>query len=234
MRLQNPWPKGRKVTSPFGPRRHPISGKPGVLHRGVDVAGRFPVTSAGPGEVVHIGYSANGGGNVVIIDHGSGIFSVYYHGRTKTELKKGQRVDAGQFIYESGSTGASTGDHLHFEIRKPTRAWGTQVDPMPYLEGDGAGPGSTEIRVTGRLDRDTIRRWQDLLNKQGHDAGMVDGRMGPRTIKAIQQSVGVRPSGVIGDVTVRALQKYVGEREDGVLGRMTVSAIQRKLNTGRW
>lgn len=232
MKLQNPWPDGKRVTSPFGPRRDPISGKPGTIHRGVDVAGRFPVTAAGPGIVVHIGYSPNGGGNVVIIDHGS-IHTVYYHGRTKTELKKGQRVDAGQFIYESGSTGKSTGDHLHFEVRT-SRAWGTQVDPMPYLSDNGAGPGSNEIRVTGRLDRETIRRWQDLLNKQGHDAGMVDGRLGPRTIKAIQQSVGVRPSGVIGDVTVRALQKYVGEREDGVLGRMTVSAIQRKLNTGRW
>lgn len=233
MKLQNPWPADKRVTSPYGPRRHPISGKPGVMHRGVDVAGRFPVTAAGDGVVVHIGWSPRGGGHVVIIDHGSGVHSVYYHGRTKTELKKGQRVDAGAFIYESGSTGASTGDHLHFEIRKPTRAWGQDVDPMPYLQ-DGAGPGSSEIRVTGRLDRDTIRRWQELLNKQGQNAGMVDGRMGERTIKAIQQSVGVRPSGTMGSVTIEAIQRYLGEKIDGVMGRMTISAIQRKLNSGRW
>ena len=109
-RLRNPWPEGYTINkrSPYGWRIHPIT-KKRALHRGVDVAGRFPVTAAGDGTVDHIGFSRNGGGHVVIIGHGSGIWSVYYHGRTATKLRKGQRVDAGQFIYESGSTGASTG-----------------------------------------------------------------------------------------------------------------------------
>jgi hypothetical protein len=233
MKLQNPWPANKRVTSPYGYRIHPIEGVR-KLHRGVDVAGRFPVTAAGDGIVHSKGFNARGGGHWVKIDHGSGIYSVYYHGAQATKWSKGERISAGSEIYTSGSTGASTGDHLHFEIRKGNPAWGFDVDPMPYLSGSGDGPGSGSIRVTGRLDRDTIRKWQEILNREGFDAGMVDGRMGPRTIKAIQRSVGVRPSDDLGSVTRQAVQRHLGEREDGVWGRLTVSAIQRKLNTGSW
>lgn len=233
MKLQNPWPSSRKVTSPYGYRIHPITKKK-TLHRGVDVAGRFEVTSAGAGVVEHIAYSPNGGGHVVIINHGSGIWSVYYHGRTATTLRKGQRVDAGAFIYESGSTGMSTGDHLHFEIRKGSRAWGNQVDPMPYLEGNGAGPGAGEIQVNGRLDRATIRKWQEVLKAAGFDPGMADGRMGPRTVSAIQKSVNVRPTGVLGPETMKAVQRKLGVKDDGDWGRITISALQRELNRGQW
>jgi hypothetical protein len=238
MKLVNPWPADRRVTSGYGPRRHPISGKPGVMHRGVDVSGRYSVTSAGEGIVHSKGYNAKGGGHWVKIDHGSGVYSVYYHGAQATKLNKGDRVEAGTFIYTSGSTGASTGDHLHFEIRtrakSPTApAWGSDVDPMPYLQG-GAGPGSQPTRPTGKLDRDTIRRWQELLQRAGHNPGIIDGRMGPRTIKAIQSSVGVRPDGVIGPVTRAAVQKRVGVRETGEWDRETIGAIQRHLNGGKW
>lgn len=233
MKLQNPWPADRRVTSPYGYRIHPIT-KKRTLHRGVDVAGRFPVTAAGDGTVDHIGYSAKGGGHVVIIGHGSGIWSVYYHGRTATALRKGQRVSAGDFIYESGSTGASTGDHLHFEIRKGSRAWGSQVDPMPYLDGNGAGPGASEIQVNGRLDRATIAKWQAVLQAKGFEPGMVDGRMGPRTVKAIQRSAGVRSDGVLGPVTRMAVEKKLGLRGDGEWDREDISAIQRQLNRGEW
>lgn len=232
MKLVNPWPDNRKITSPFGYRIHPIT-KKRTLHRGVDVAGRFPVTSAGDGIVEHIGYSPNGGGHVVIIGHGSGIWSVYYHGRTATKLNRGQRVSAGEFIYESGSTGVSTGDHLHFEIRKGSRAWGNQVDPEPYLT-NGAGPGAAEIQVNGRLDRATIQKWQDVLKANGYDPGMVDGRMGPRTVKAIQKSVRVRADGVLGPVTKMAVENKVGMRMDGEWDRLDISAIQRQLNRGEW
>jgi hypothetical protein len=238
MKLVNPWPAGKRVTSPYGPRRHPITGKPGVMHRGVDVAGRFPVTSAGEGIVHSKGYNAKGGGHWLKIDHGSGIYSIYYHGRSASELKKGDRVQAGTFIYESGSTGLSTGDHLHFEIRtrskSPTApAWGSDVDPMPYLQG-GSGPGSQPTRPTGRLDRATIQRWQELLKQAGQNPGVIDGRIGPRTIKAIQASVGVRADGVLGPVTRGAVQRHIGVRETGEWDRETIGALQRHLNRGRW
>lgn len=230
MKLTNPWPKGYRITSPFGYRIHPIT-KVRTLHRGADVAGRFPVTAAEEGDVVHIGWSPKGGGHVVILKHGTKLYTVYYHGRTKTGLRKGQRVETGTFIYDSGSTGSSTGDHLHFEVRT-SRVWGSQVDPELYLSD--STPTGGPISVNGRLDRATIRRWQELLKEAGHNLGLVDGRMGPRTTKAIQASVGVRADGIMGPVTRAAVQKYVGVREDGVWGRLTISAIQRRLNTGQW
>lgn len=137
MKLSKPWPADRHIRSPFGYRIHPISGRR-KLHRGVDVGGSFPVHCAGDGVVAHVGYSAKGGGHVVIVKH-DGIFTVYYHGAHATEWKKGQQINRGDFIYQSGTTGASTGDHLHFEVRT-ARAWGSQVDPVPYLQDEVAEP----------------------------------------------------------------------------------------------
>lgn len=132
MKLHNPWPTGRSINknSPYGWRVHPITGKR-AFHRGVDVAGSFPVTAAADGVIGHIGFSRTGGGHVVGIEHGS-IWTFYYHGAYATEFRKGDRVQAGDVIYQSGTTGASTGVHLHFEVRK-SRRWGNTVDPVPYL-----------------------------------------------------------------------------------------------------
>lgn len=233
MKLRKPWPDGKTIRSPFGYRIHPISGGK-KLHRGVDVGGRFPVTAAAEGVVEHIGYSASGGGHVVILKHGTRLYTVYYHGRTKTKLRKGQRVQAGEFIYESGSTGASTGDHLHFEVRT-SRAWGSQVDPEPYLRED-SNPALAlrPLPVNGRMDRATFRRWQEILQAQGHNVGLIDGRIGPRTTKAIQKETGVRADGIMGPVTRKAVQRHLGVRDDGIWGRVTISALQRRLNEGKF
>jgi murein DD-endopeptidase MepM/ murein hydrolase activator NlpD len=109
-------------------RKHPITGRQ-TKHRGLDVAGTFPVSSAAPGVVVHIGWSPKGGGHTVVIDHGE-VHTAYYHGAHKTGLRVGQRVEAGAFIYTSGTTGASTGVHLHFEVRvSPWKYANKDVDP---------------------------------------------------------------------------------------------------------
>ena len=82
MKLRNPWPEGRTINarSPYGWRRHPITGRR-AFHHGVDVAGVFPVTVAGDGVVVKIGWSPRGGGHTVLIDHGQ-IVTVTIMGRT--------------------------------------------------------------------------------------------------------------------------------------------------------
>lgn len=231
MKLQNPWPADKRITSPYGYRIHPIT-KKRTLHRGCDVAGSFPVTAAEEGVVEHVGYSPNGGGHVVIIKHGASLYTVYYHGRTATKLRRGDRVQAGDFIYDSGSTGASTGAHLHFEVRT-SRAWGTQVDPENYL--NASAPVGGPLPVNGRLDRATIIRWQELLKANGHNVGLADGRIGARTVKAIQESLNVRPDGSsqLGPVTIKALQKKLGVKEDGDMGRITISALQRAINAGK-
>jgi hypothetical protein len=228
MKLQNPWPAGRTINpnGKYGMRRHPITGRQ-TKHRGVDVAGVFPVTSAAPGVVVHVGWSPTGGGHVVIIDHGQ-IHTVYYHGAHRTPLRIGQRVEAGTFIYTSGTTGASTGNHLHFEVRK-RKTWGTDVDPTPYLNGNAAVP---VLRVSGRADKASWVAWQTWLQGEGFYLGRVDGIPGPMTYRAIQAWVRVPQTGRLDVVTRRAVQAKLGVTVDGVWGRQTWSTLQRKLNEG--
>lgn len=233
MRFINPWPANYSVTSGYGWRRDPFTGER-RKHRGLDVAGTYDVTACGDGVFHSKGYNASGGGHWAKIDHGSGVYSVYYHGKHEAKPNKGDRIKTGDFIYISGSTGRSKRPHLHFEIRKGSPAWGFDVDPTPYLTAQGAGPGAGVLTVNGRLDRPTIQRWQELLKAGGFDPGLIDGRMGPNMIKAIQRSVGVRPDGDLGPVTRKAVQERVGARADGVWGRATVSAIQSRLNGGEW
>ena len=234
MRLQKPWPSNRRITSPFGYRIHPKT-KKRALHRGVDVAGRFPVTAAEEGIVVHIGWNPTGGGHVVIIKHGAKLYSVYYHGRTRTPLQLNQRVQPGDFIYESGNTGSSTGDHLHFEVRT-SRLWGTQVDPEPFLHGGVENAINTQqpVGINGRLDKKTRMRWQEVLKQQGHAIGLIDGIIGPRTTRAIQTVVGVTVDGRMGPQTRRGVQRHLGVRQDGIWGPITISALQRRLNEGKF
>ena len=119
---------GLRLSSGFGMRKHPISGKY-RMHKGLDFAGPSGsrVSAAGPGKVV---YAARNGsyGNLVDIDHGNGVISRYAHLR-KISVKKGAVVIAGQKIGEVGSTGASTGPHLHWEIR----IFDTAKDPKVFL-----------------------------------------------------------------------------------------------------
>ena len=229
MRLQQPWPNGYTVNakSPYGYRRHPITGRR-AFHHGVDVAGRFDVRAAGDGVVRHKGWSPKGGGHVVGIEHGSKLWTFYYHGRSATDLKIGDRVKAGDFIYESGSTGASTGDHLHFETRR-SRRWGTTMDPMPLLQ---TGTPQTLLQVNGIPSKKTWSVWQEDLKKNWGYEGRIDGIPGRMTYSAIQRYAGVPVDGIIGPITRRGVQARIGVNVDGKWGRQTWSEIQRRLNTG--
>lgn len=231
MRLLKPYPAGYSVNpnGAYGMRRHPITGRVSK-HRGIDIAGVFPVTSAGDGVVVHVGYNGNkrtGGGHVVIIDHGE-VHSVYYHGKHAPSFKVGHRIKAGEFVYTSGTTGASTGNHVHFEVRK-RKAWGTDVDPIPYFGGTIT---QTVLKVSGRLDKDTWREWQKVLKDKGFYKGRIDGSPGPMTYGAIQAWAGVPITGRLDLPTRKAVQEKLGVRADGSWGRVTISALQRVLNGG--
>ena len=230
MKLQKPWPDGYAINpnGKYGMRKHPITGRQ-TKHRGIDVAGSFPVTSAAPGVVVHVGWSPKGGGHTVLIDHGE-VHTAYYHGAHVTKLRVGERVEAGTFIYTSGTTGASTGVHLHFEVRRgPRGAWGSDVDPTPYLNGNAA---ASALKVSGREDRATWKQWQTWLQQERFYAGRVDGVAGSMTYKAIQVWVGTPQTGKLDLPTRKAVQTRIGVTADGVWGRGTWSTIQRKLNEG--
>lgn len=126
--LSWPAPGYYKITSPYGYRNHPILKKQ-KLHTGIDIAvpSGTSVLAANSGKVIYAGY--NGGyGNTVIIDHGGKISTLYAH-NSKLLVKVGDQVEKGKAISKSGSTGLSTGPHLHFEVREN----GQHVDPMKYL-----------------------------------------------------------------------------------------------------
>jgi murein DD-endopeptidase MepM/ murein hydrolase activator NlpD len=122
------WPVNGPITSPFGPRTHPIYGGT-RMHTGVDIGASSgtPIKAAGDGVVVMAGY--NGGyGNWTLIDHGDGLATGYAH-QSSIGVSVGQRVSTGEVIGQVGSTGASTGPHLHWEVRVN----GTPVDPMGWV-----------------------------------------------------------------------------------------------------
>lgn len=112
-----PVPSSGRITSPFGMRRHPILKKM-KMHTGIDIDADKgdSIVAAGKGTVIIAKYQ-NGYGNTVVIDHGGGISTLYAH-CSKLLVKVGDEVKAGQVIAKVGSTGLSTGPHLHFEVRK--------------------------------------------------------------------------------------------------------------------
>lgn len=116
------WPCSGTLTSGFGPRW-------GRMHEGIDIAvpSGTPVAAAASGTVIWAGWQG-GYGNLVVVDHGGGIATAYGH-NTSVTVSVGQHVGQGTIIAYSGSTGNSTGPHVHFEVRVN----GSAVDPMGYL-----------------------------------------------------------------------------------------------------
>ena len=127
-----PLPNYYTVTSPFGNRLHPIL-KKYKMHTGIDIAGAGcngkNIVAAASGKVITAGW-ISGYGYTVMIDHGGGIVTLYAHSQ-KLLVKVGEQVKAGQAIALVGSTGNSTGPHLHFEVREN----GKYVNPLDgYLK----------------------------------------------------------------------------------------------------
>jgi murein DD-endopeptidase MepM/ murein hydrolase activator NlpD len=121
-------PVGGRRTSSFGWRTHPIFGTR-KLHTGMDFGAPAgtPIYAASDGVVVSAG-TRGGYGNATVIDHGGGVATLYAH-QSRLGVRPGQRVARGELIGWVGSTGFSTGPHLHFEVRVN----GTPVDPAGYL-----------------------------------------------------------------------------------------------------
>ena len=117
------------ISSGFGFRRDPFTGG-GAMHSGLDFGAPYgsPINAAAAGKVSFVGVKS-GYGNVVEISHGSGMITRYAH-MSAFSTRVGQQVAAGQRIGAIGSSGRSTGPHLHFEVRINDRA----VNPRPFLE----------------------------------------------------------------------------------------------------
>lgn len=128
-KMKWPLPSSSNITSGYGNRFHPIL-KKYKLHTGIDISGRSGVSivAAAKGTVIKAGWE-NGYGNTVVIDHGGKIATLYAH-CSKILVKTGQKVETGQTIAKVGSTGWSTGPHLHFEVIKD----GKCTNPLGYLK----------------------------------------------------------------------------------------------------
>lgn len=120
---------GYRITSPFGMRVHPVY-KYQLMHNGIDMAcdQGTPIYATRAGTITKAAYQAGGAGYYVSINHGDGFGSIYMH-MTRYVVSTGQKVTAGQLIGYVGSTGVSTGPHLHFGVSYA----GTYVNPMAYI-----------------------------------------------------------------------------------------------------
>ena len=126
----NPLPKGQ-ATSGFGMRKHPIHGTE-KMHEGQDLAAPegTPILAAAAGKVKQKPFNAGGYGNYIDIIHANGTSTRYGHMKNPSPLADGTEVTQGQQIGEVGSTGGSTGPHLHFEVRNTA---GKAENPVAYL-----------------------------------------------------------------------------------------------------
>lgn len=131
-----PYPGDYKIYSPYGKRFHPVY-KVWRMHWGVDLGGTYgnPIVAAADGTVIKVSTPVHGQntggkdfGNYVVIDHGGGVSTLYAHCKW-VDVSVGDEVVAGQKIARCGSTGTSTGPHLHFEVRVN----GSRVNPANYI-----------------------------------------------------------------------------------------------------
>ena len=134
-----------RVTSPFGYRTDPVTGEGGQGHKGIDLtlwrgySALSAIGAAWDGTVTDVRDGVEGfdtvrsAGNRVTIDHGDGVVTKYYHLENGSiPVQVGDSVTAGQVIGQMGSTGYSTGAHLHFQLE----IYGEPVDPQPFLLGE--------------------------------------------------------------------------------------------------
>jgi murein DD-endopeptidase MepM/ murein hydrolase activator NlpD len=205
VRLLKPWPDPYTVNpnGKYGNRRHPITGRT-KKHRGLDVAYSGLIYAPADGEVVHKGAALNkrtGGGYTLIVKHAKDLYTVYYHLREPSKLAVGARVRLGDVLAHTGTTGASTGVHLHWETRS-SRRFGSDFDPatvtdMSRSAANGGTPstGATpkpesatpKLVEDGILGRNTWGAVQRMLQAEGHYKGRINGVPGNTTIKALQQ-----------------------------------------------
>jgi murein DD-endopeptidase MepM/ murein hydrolase activator NlpD len=138
----NIWPTTGRLTSGFGYRFSPFRGRrlhSGSLHEGVDIANSSdtPIVATADGVVRYSGWKG-GFGMMVVLDHGFGYSTAYGH-TSKAVVKVGDHVERGQLVAFMGTTGRSTGNHLHYEVWRH----GKPVNPIKYLRGrPGSGTGA--------------------------------------------------------------------------------------------
>lgn len=212
---------GYIITSPFGMRVHPVTGKK-AMHNGIDLVasngngGKTDYILAHTGGTVEAAGFSSSAGNYVNIRVSADTLMVYYHMRETPYVKKGDSVKAGDKLGYMGRTGTATGDHLHWGIKKN----GSWVDPKPYLDKEypvAVTKPKEELTVniemtvlTKGSKGEQVKTLQRLLMAMGYNLGGygADGSFGNAT-----------------DSAVRAFQKAKGLAVDGSVGKATWNKI---------
>jgi murein DD-endopeptidase MepM/ murein hydrolase activator NlpD len=124
------YPVEGSISSPYGKRENPITGNAG-FHSGIDISASpgAPILATAEGMVSHSGWTSHSG-YVVVLEHGCGFSTIYAHNK-KNAVKLGEKVKRGGIVGYVGSTGKSTGPHVHYEIWEK----GKSVNPQKYLQG---------------------------------------------------------------------------------------------------
>lgn len=170
------WPTdGTNITSYFGPRAQPIAGA-STYHEAIDIG--VPegtnVYACQDGVVTTASYS-DSAGNMIVIDHGNGLVSKYFHNK-ELKVSAGDTVTKGQIIALSGNTGNSTGAHLHFGIYSN----GTAVDPLGFKYDNGFGSGTGEFNAdAGKLSTSStiyakVATWSESTDRVETDDPQVE------------------------------------------------------------
>ncbi|MDH4321450.1 MAG: M23 family metallopeptidase [Desulfobulbaceae bacterium] len=122
-------PSAGKITSTFGKRIDPINNRP-AFHEGVDIKNKFrsPITATADGVVAESGFTS-GYGNYVVINHGNGFYTRYFH-MNKRAVAQGSSITRGQLVGYMGTSGRSTGTHLHYEIKYKNNP----VNPLKFMQ----------------------------------------------------------------------------------------------------
>ena len=204
-----------KITSRFGMRKHPVDGVQ-KMHNGIDLVAKSKNGSTGTdyiaahsgGTVSAVGYNSSAG-NYVRIKTANTVVMYYHHLKNMSTLKEGQSVNRGDVIGYMGSTGKSTGAHLHFGI-KVNDQW---VDPEPYLDKDYEEVKMLDFQIPvlkKGMKGGSVWALQAILVGYGYDIGSkgVDGSFGKDTesaIKKYQLEEDLEPDGSCGRKTWSAL-----------------------------
>ncbi len=215
-----PLPNNTHISSKFGYRTHPVTGKKGSFHNGIDIPAPngTPIPSVGDGVVKKVGWH-NLSGHYIEIQHDNGIVTRYQHCNSKPKPLEGERVKQGQVIANVGNTGRGTGNHLHFEVKVNGKA----VDPMPYIKGGKPGKGAkgdaTEKTLISKVewDKKAIQNQQKSVifksNKKS-DEDILKNAEKNYAEKSILRSV-LDPTGF--NTPELSLENFIEEEKEEVL-----------------
>ena len=240
-----PLPNNTRISSKFGYRTHPVTGKKGSFHNGIDIPAPngTPIPSVGDGIVKDVGHN-NISGHWIEIQHNNGIVTRYQHCNTMPKPLKGDKIKQGQIIAEVGKTGRVTGNHLHFEVKVN----GKQVDPMPYIKGGTPGKGAKGDAVEKTLiskvewDKKAIQNQQKSVvfksNKKSEDDILKDAEKNyaEQTIKrAVLDPTGFNTPELNLENFIEEEQDKAAKEEAEELKGMADSVVSKKtINLFNW